>query len=283
MKRIIGIACLGFTLSVAGFADGLSLKLTGGAYFMSGGDYNAIIQGRTDLYHSLSSLSITSDLEKLTLAANLGFEFIVDITNNIGIGLGVGFLHATNVGSMQATYGSESIQEEFTPLLTSWPFTLNLHVTIPVSEKVNIHLSGGPGVYVSTFHFNRTSMDSALSLQETLAFDSKTSIDLGFQGTLGLEYGISDTVFMVAEVTGRSAVVTGFNGPWSLLGSWVNGVIVDSGNSPVWYDEVQSGANYYPDMAVKDTAPVASNLRNVRSSRISLGGFGLQVGLKFHL
>lgn len=285
MKRVILIVCLCFTLSAAGFAEGLSLKLTGGLYYMTGGDYNNIIQGRTDYFHSLSSLNITSDLQKLTLSANLGLEFILDITDNIGVGLGVAYLHATNDGTMQATTGSVSIQEEFTPLVTSVPVMLNLHVTIPITEKVNIHLSGGPGVYFSTLQFDRTTIDStpSLALDETLSYDSTTRTKLGFQGTLGLEYGISDTVFMVLEATGRSAVASGFNGPWSLIGSWVNGAIGDSGNSPVWYEEVQSGANYHPDMAVKDTAPIASSLRNVRPVKISVGGIGVQVGLKFYL
>jgi len=283
MKRAVLIVCLCFPLSAAGFAAGLSLKLTGGMYYMTGGDYNNIIQGRTDYYHSLSSLNITGDLEKLTLSANLGLEFILDFTDNVGIGLGVGFLHATNDGTMTATSGSVSILEEFTPLVTSWPVMLNLHVTIPVSEKVNIHLSGGPGIYFSTFQFDRTTSDSSLTLDETLSYDSKTRASLGFQGTLGLEYGISDTVYMLVEATGRSAVVSGFNGPWSLIGSWEYGAISDNGTSPVWYEEVQSGANYYPDMAVKDTAPIGSSLRNVRSAKISLGGFGVQFGLRFYL
>jgi opacity protein-like surface antigen len=283
MKRVIAIVCLCFILSAAGFAEGLSLKLTGGMYYLTGGDYNNIIQGRTDYYHSLSSLNITSDLKKLTLCANFGLEFILDITDNIGIGLGAGFLHATNDGTMQAKSGSVSIQEEFTPLVTAFPVMLNLHVTIPITEKMHIHLSGGPGVTFSTFQFDRTTIDSSLTLDETLSFDSKTRAAFGFQGTLGLEYAISDSVYMILDANARSAVASGFKGPWSLIGSWEHGAIGASGSSPVWYEEVQGGANYYPDMVVKDTAPIASSLRNVRSARISLGGIGVQVGLKFYL
>lgn len=283
MKRVIAIVCLCFTLSAAGFAAGLSLKLTGGMSYMTGGDYNNIIQGRTDYYHSLSYLNITNDLKKLNLAANFGIEFILNITDNVGIGLGAGFIHATNEGIMEAMAGSVSIKEEFTPLVTSVPVMLNLHVTIPVAEKMNIHLSAGPGVYFSTLQFNRTTIDSSLSLDETLTFDSKTNTALGFQGTLGLEYAISDSVFMIFEASGRSAVGSGFKGPWSLIGSWEHGAIGDSGNSPVWYEEVQGGANYYADMLVQDSAPIAGNLRNVRSARFSVSGIGVLVGLKFNL
>jgi opacity protein-like surface antigen len=283
MKRVVGIVCFCLTLSAAGFAEGVSLKFTGGMYYIIGGDYNNIIQGRTDYYHSLSSLNITGDLTKMGLAANFGLELVVDITDNIGIGLGVGFLHATNDATMQAVSGSDSIQEEFTPLLTSFPIMLNLHVTIPVTEKVNIHLSGGPGAYFSTFKLNRSMSDTSIGLDQTFFFDSKTSTSYGFQGTLGLEYRVSDSVCMFAEANGRSAFVSGFNGPWSLTGADANGTISASGAGSLWYEEVQSGANYYADMVVKSQAPSGSNLRNVRMSRISLGGIGLQVGLKFTL
>jgi opacity protein-like surface antigen len=254
-------------------------------YYMTGGDYNNIIQGRMDYYNSLSDFSITSNLEKLTLSANFGAELVLDFTDNVGVGLGVGFLHATNDGSVQATNGSLSLMEELTPLVTSWPIMLNLHVTIPITEKVNIHFSAGPGLYLSTFQFDRTTDDSSLSLDETLSFDSSTCVSLGFQGTLGIEYGISDTVFMLVEATGRSAYASNVNGPWTLNGGWVNGAISGSGSGTVWYEEVQSspGGNYYPDMTIKDTEPILSTLRNVRSAKISLGGFGLQVGLKFYL
>jgi opacity protein-like surface antigen len=283
MKRVVGIVCLCLALSAAGFAEGVSLRLTGGMYYMIGGDYNNILQGRTDYYHSLSSLNVTGDLSKMILAANFGLELVVDITNTIGIGLGVGFLHATNDAAMQAVSGSNSIQEEFTPLLTSFPIMLNLHITIPVTENVNVHLSGGPGAYFSVFKFNRSLSDTSTGLDQTLFFDSTTATSFGFQGSLGLEYHVSDSVCMFAEVKGRSAFVSGFTGPWSLTGADANGTISASGAGPVWYEEVQTGTSYYADMVVKGKAPSGSDLRNVRLSRISLGGIGLQVGLKFSL
>ncbi len=284
MKKFLVMIAVGLVMSTAAFSEGLFLKLSGGVNSLTGGDYNTIIQGRNDLYKNFPGLTVSSQLEKLTLGVNLGGEFIFCPSDYFGIGLGFDYIQASNDSTLNAAgTGGLTLSNEFTPLFRSVGLGLSLHGFLPLSETIVIHASAGPCLCFGTLKLDETTTYSTIGLNETLYFDSKSTTALGLQGMVGLEIALSDVVFLGIEAKGRLLQFNEIKGDWTLLGSTSTGIVSDAGSGTAWYEELQSGANYYPTLVYKGLEPGGLDVRNVREFVVSLSGLGIQVSLRFGL
>jgi hypothetical protein len=226
MKKIMIMILAGLVMSTAAFSEGLFIRLGGGVTSLTGGDYSAVIQGRNDLYNNFPGLTVSSQLEKLSLGAFMAGEFIYCPSDYFGVGLGVDYLQGTNDSTLNAV---------------------------------------------------------GTDLTETLYFDSKSATALGVQGSLGLELALSDVVFLGIEAKGRILEFNKIEGSWDLIGSTSSGLVQDSGSGTAWYEELQSGTNYYPTLVYKGLEPGGVDVRNVRKFVIGMSGLGIQLSLRFEL
>jgi len=281
-KALLGvILCL--SLAVFGFSGGFSIKINGGANFLMGGDYNTIVEDANAFWQSASGVTIGGALDKLSMGWNFGAEFIYNITDQMGVGLGVGYLMASNESTITATAGGLQLTGGFTPSVSAIPITLNFHYFLPVSDMMNVHFSVGPGLYISTFNWDiydalGTTADPDI-INQTIEYRPDGVMGFGFQGGLGIEFAVSSNISLCLDVLGRMTSLSGFSGPWTLTGHLGSIPFSDSGTGTFYYYE--SGG--YSHFAVSNTMPSGGGVSNAREASISLSGVAAQFGIKINI
>jgi len=283
MKRTLVVLCLCCVLASYGFGSGFSLKLSGGLNYLMGGDYNEIIQGLNDAFRNTTSWSVSNDLKKLNLGWNAGAEFIMNVTENLGVGLGVGYISASNETTLTATIGAESLGDTYRPSISAVPITLNFHYFLPIGPTMNVHFFAGPGVYFGSVKFENEVSIPMLARDLTYSIKPDGSTVLGVQGGLGLELGLSTNIFLVFDVQGRVANFANLKGPWTESGTVFGVPISQSRTGTLWYKEVLIGGTYYAGWDIDSAQPTGTDLRNVHAASFSLSGVSAQLGFRIAL
>ncbi len=281
MKKALFITILCLTLSSLGFSSGVFLRLSGGGTYLLGGDYNTVAQGRNDYYRSLSGYTISGEISKMVVAPYFTAELEYDPVDYAGISLGVGYIHAASgTGELTATGASDKITDTWTTQLTSMFLAPTLHANIPLTEQIKVHLSGGIGIYWPSFAFDRAFVQNSTLTNVFITFDSDKKSVVGFQASAGLEVGFTETVSGFIDAIGRWATFSGVPGSYEATGVQGGSLVTAAGTGFLWYHETESGGIYFPDWTLSANMPTGSNLRNVREAALSLGGVGIQLGLK---
>src|SRR5512135_1044828 len=91
MKKTLTLVGLVLSLAASGPAIDLSLKLTGGAACIMGGDYNGGIEGY-NAYVAAFGRNVTGEFSKLDLGMDFGAELILGLTDRLGVGIGAGYM-----------------------------------------------------------------------------------------------------------------------------------------------------------------------------------------------
>ena len=277
-KAILGVfLCL--SLAVLGFSQGFSIKVNGGANFLMGGDYNQIVQGVNDFWHASSGVTVSSDLKKLSMGWNFGAEFIYNFTDQMGLGLGVGYITASNESTIAMSLGAATQSYTYRPSASVIPITLNFHYFLPIGDTMKIHFSAGPGLYISTFTFENQWELPILLIDLTQIFSPDGVKAFGFQGGLGLEIDLSPGISLCVDVLGRMANMSGLTGGWTVAGTIFGIPVSDSGTGTLYYYE--SGG--YPSGTIDDTLPSGSGISSAREASVSLSGVCALVGLKINI
>ena len=281
-KALLGVL-LSLSLTVFAFSGGFSIKVNGGANFLMGGDYNKIVDGLNDDWLSASGVTIVGALDKLSMGWNFGAEFIYNISDQMGVGLGVGYITASNESTLTATAYGIQLTETLTPSVSAIPITLNFHYFMPVGDMMNVHFTFGPGLYISTFKWDLyealgTTADPDI-INVTAAYEPDGVVGFGFQGGLGIEFALSPSISLCLDVLGRMASLSGFSGPWTQTG-YVGGTpINDSGTGTFYYYEYGG----YADYSISNTMPSGSGVSNAREASLSLSGVVAQFGIKINI
>lgn len=280
MKKAIAVIILCLSLSVASFAMSFAIKVTGGPNFLFGGDYNKIAEDANHPMYGPIPLSVSGEIKKLSLAWNFGAEFIMNFTDRLGLGLGVGYLTASNDSSLTASLMIISESYNYKPSFSVVPITLSFHYSLPLSRSFRAHFSAGPGLYLSQFKFQNHYIMSMLLTDVTETFDSNTRLFVGAQGSLGLEYALSPRVWITLDVVGRLAQMDNLSGTHTfsgmLLGITGN---VSFDNHTFYYFETNGGAQY----AIQDHLPSGADVTNAHTASFSLSGVGAVVGVKINI
>jgi len=283
MKRAVLGVILCLSLAVFGFSGGFSIKLNGGANFLMGGDYNTIIGDMNDEWHSYPSLTVASDLSKLSLGWNFGAEFIYNITEEMGLGLGIGYITATNESTLRAQNLVAYEAATFTPSVSAIPITLNFHYALALGETMKFQFNIGPGLYISSFRLIEDGVIGLLPSTElivlTVDYQPEGVVAFGFQGGLGIEFALSPSISLCLDVLGRMANPSGFAGPWTQSGTVLGIPFSSSGSGTMYYYE-QGGYSHFEIMS---TIPSGSGVSNAREASVSLSGVAAQFGIKINI
>lgn len=279
-KAILGILlCL--SLAAFGFSSGFSIKLNGGANFLMGGDYNKIIEDANANPNILGFPATgTGELKQLTMGWNFGAEFIMNFTDEIGLGLGVGYITASNDSTLTASIGALSASWNYKPSVSVIPITLNFHYFLPIGETMKVNFSVGPGLYISTFEFDAHVVSTLLLTDYTDTFTPDGKLAFGFQGGLGLEIAVSPSVSLCLDVFGRMANITGPHGQHVLAGMILGFTGSVTGTNDTFYYYESGGQSF---AAIQATLPSGAGVTNAREGSVSLSGVGATVGFKINI
>lgn len=280
MKKLIVIAVLCLSLTVGAFALDFSVKASGGMSLLFGGDYNAAAQGQNDLFKIIPGIVINSEFKKLSMGLDFGAEFILQFTDRLGLGLGVGYITASNDSTLAGHYGLIGITINRKPNVSIIPVTLSFHYFLPLNSSFKLHFFGGPGLYLTSVKFDSTLIATLGPIEEekgVLVFTPDSKAVPGFQGGAGLEFDLSGNISWLLDAAGRYLSISSISGPGTLDGHIGIIPIHITATGTLYYYEEAVGGNYYGNIAVSNTMPLGSN---AREASISLSGIQFQTGIR---
>ena len=284
MKKVLLGVVLCLFLATFSFSMGFSLKLTGGAAYIASGDYNGGIDGLNAYYDAISG-PVTGSFSKLSLGMNFGGEFILNINENWGVGLGVGYMQFSHDTETITGPGIMGTVNAWTlkPTVTSIPITLNVHYTMPMGG-VNLNLFAGVGYYISKMKVDSSeSLWSGLLVTSSNAFDSNSiGGQFGFQGGLGLEIPLGGNFAFVVDITGRYVSLTDIKGDYTTSGISIFSIPLPSvtGTDQYFYTYTgtHSGVSY--KLLAMSTDADAAGTPSAVHAKFDLSGVSAQAGFK---
>jgi hypothetical protein len=264
-----------------GSAPAFQLRLYGGLSYLTGGDVNDGVGGIFQAYAAQAAAygySTSGGFNAAHLGLGFGGDFIFQITPNIGIGVGAGYLRATKDSTLTLTAMGNSLTLGGTPQFNAVPLKLGLFFSFPMSPSLNFNFNIGAGYYMakmtSVLHFAE-----GANIEE-LDNDAKAN-GLGFQGGIGFDYRIGSGVSLFVEAQGQVANFGGFTGTSTESGSG-SSTFTDSGKL-YYYDNAFFPPATAPFIMVKSTPPTGSWVFNVREAKVNFTGGQVVLGILFKI
>ena len=264
-----------------------SFKLAGGYGTISTGDLNTIINSIDSSFRDLvgvTALFIEDEQENLNSGPDFEGEFIINLTEKVGIGIGSGYIHRGKNNETGFIYGSLlSFNAALETMGSAIPVKISAYYFFPIKSRMNIYLKGGIGYY-----FGKLAYDSKLDAQIFIfglpswdrSMDMKDNT-IGLNGGIGFEYDIAKNIGLFVEGAARYARLNDWKG--DEIYTDVEGK-TDKISGTLWYCEAlhdQTGI-YYPSFKVSKNKPSseAGSNRNIRKAEIDFSGFSLRLGIR---
>jgi len=131
---------------------------------------------------------------------------IYQITPRLGVGVGAGYLRGSRTSRMSISEGTTTLLTvSGGPTLSAVPLRLGLFYNTPLSGKLDL-VAGLGGDYYAAFKFESvTRLEYSPTEWNLMTYRGSSSSNLGFRGSLGLEYKLSPTMGVFVEAVGRYA------------------------------------------------------------------------------
>ncbi len=274
---------------------GISFRVQGGLNWLKAGDVNPGTKGLFDWFRDYYNptggpVTPTGGYKAVHYGYEFGGDVIFDLSKNIGIGIGAGYLQTTTKSSTMSLAGTFGPGDDWTesvtanPKLTAIPVRLNLFLTFPLGRKFNFTANAGATYYYKAKYTADMRMDyaetggSPYSFWEALSTRTERKNAFGFQGGLGLEYKMSRSIALFIEAEGSYAKFKGgFEGTSEMTDS--------SGG-----DNIETGKLYYLQttgggpssvIMVQSTPPTPGPGEVVREAILDYSRISLMIGLRF--
>jgi len=264
-----------------------SFKLAGGYGTMSTGDLNTVINSINNRLKDLGSAIILSkigELEELNLGPGFEGEFVINISEKVGIGIGSGYIHRKKNSEAGLKYGTlVSLGVTLESLVVAIPVEISAYYFFPTKSKLNIYLKGGIGYYFGILKYdsklNAEIATFNVSMRETSG-DMRDNA-MGFHGGIGFEYDIAKNIGLFVEGAGRYAKLKDWKGDETYIDFEGQ---TDEISGTLWLCETLNDRTekYYPSFKVSKNKPSseAESYRNIRKAEIDFSGFSLRLGLR---
>jgi opacity protein-like surface antigen len=281
----LGLTSIGHTDSAI---KGFTLKLGGGAGSWNGSDINNFYLDFNMRMNNTAGLIVGADvvgqIKELNYGPDFEAEFIIELPKNFAVGIGIGYMVRTGDDTIEMSqFGvSESIGIE--TRFTAVPITLNGYFNLPMGAKTKAYVKAGVGYYIGKSTYFVRQEARILGLPPAWQEDEgdASSNAFGFQGGVGIEFNLSETVALFFETTGRYANLKNWEGQnqyHDFLGASESEAV--DWYFAEWYDDtIYFQPRWYKIVQIADEEPSGDNYRNVRKAEISYSGVVLRVGIK---
>jgi hypothetical protein len=266
----------------------LSLRLYGGFSRLAARDLNAGFDGffeLLELYEAMGAGSVTTGgYSPLHAGYNFGADLVFQLSPNIGVGIGAGYLQSSKSSLMTFSIDGGELTLTGTPKLSSMPIRLAVFFTLPLSGNLSVTADAGAAYYAALkLDATQRYEFDADNWQETSLSASRSSLsdNLGFQGSLGFEYKISQKMGFFIEAVGRYARFKNFD--------MATGTSQDSGGVPetdkgkIYLLTYDSPEGTYSAFTISAEPPITIPEVTVREPKIDLSGYSLQAGIRIRL
>ena len=247
-------------------------KLYGGLNYLGGGDLNKSAEGWGSAWIDLceaSGYTVSNKFAAANLGMNFGGEFLYMFTPSMGASLGVGYIQASSNTSLDTSPALPAgLDFYWKPAISAIPITATFYYFLPSGGSLKFFFNLGVGYYIA-----KADLGMGGWFIIPWQWDLKsTGGGLGFHGGLGLEFGLSPMLGIIAELKGRYASFSNFEGSvdwiWPALPS-INATV--EGPLSAWDD----GGKTYVEML--DTMPAGD-----RAAKVDFSGFSFFVGIVIH-
>jgi hypothetical protein len=274
-KRAIPIVCLWLLLFLPaiGKAEKFALTLSGGMNYLLMGDINKGIKGICDEWSALAASQggyVQGEAKPLHFSYDLEGTIIINLTPEIGIGFGIGYIEGTRTSEI--TF-SGSFEGSLTNNLKikAIPFRLGVFYTLPMRERINVVFNAGVGVYLAQCDYDRLPLSA--DFIGPMAVHLKSSSEaLGFHGGVGFEFKIASNLSFVFEGRGRYIKIGGFEG--------TNSGIIRPFEGTLYYYEETTATGTYPRIDIFKNKP---SYPYSREAKVDFSGITFLAGIKINL
>ena len=274
MKKALSFVGVLALFCFSPLAAQFSLKAGGGFFYASADDFAKARQSYIDLLKTYG-VPYTSFFGTVHTGYDFELEALYKLTKALSFGLGVGY--AKIPYSATISIPSQSYNQTNRCSAVVIPITLNIHGVIPVSSRIGFFLTAGAGLYVTTFNFEGY-YDSGSGDYSSNTFKS-TRAAFGVHGGAGIEVKLNATLSIVAEVLGRLAKASDFQGDWTQSESYAGTKMSASGSDQYfYYYEYQRNGVKYSNLWFDKTGPTGVLL--ARKGAVDLTGFSAVAAIK---
>ena len=280
---------LSLGLTSIGRADsaikGLTLKLGGGAGSWNGSDINNFFRDFNMRMNNTAGLVVGADvvgqIEELNYGPDFEGEFIIELPKNFAVGIGIGYMVRTGDDTTEISLYDVSESIGIETQFTVVPITLNGYFNLPLGTKTKAYVKAGVGYYIgkSKYFVRQEARISGLPPVWWEDEGDASSNAFGFQGGVGIEFNLSESVALFFETTGRYANLKN----WEGQNRYNDYLGVSESESVDWYfAEEYDGTTrqWYRTVQIIEEEQSGDYYRNVRKAEISYSGVGLRLGIK---
>jgi hypothetical protein len=277
-------------------ADGrISLRLTGGGTYISGGDVNP---GTQDWFYYNISHGPNEDFwtywhgghRAVHNGYELGGDVIYALTPRIGISMGGGYLRISRASSMSFGFLNPSLWAGgagANPKLSAVPIRVGMHLTMPLSRKVNFLAEGGVCYYFNARYSDELGavtgdMGVTSSTRITTSAEAK-GVPLGLHGGLGFEYRLLPNLFLSLSALGRYARFRTWEGSSEFeIFDYMEGTTTFFEQGILYYELVPDLPDP-PRLIAVQSSPSMTIGPEPRQAAIDFSGVSLQFGIRIRL
>ena len=276
----------------------LGLKLLGGGSFLFGrNDFNDFFEALNTYYPEKNAVYgnkevVTGEYKPLTTSLGGGLEFFIDILPQLGISFGIGNILGKKQSTIHWSTDYYQYEEDDTMMqkISAIPLTLSFNFAMPFGDTLRIGIYSGFGYYIGKVTYE-SSYDYMETASDFKAYGTDTwtakSSSIGFHGGLNLELMLTQTLALVLRGGGNIVSFSGLTGDY--VWAYENSNGVQNGDTEkdltMWFGEWKRIATgkWYADVWIRENRPEdSSSERNYEEGRVSLTGFGIQIGIKIN-
>jgi hypothetical protein len=269
----------------------ISFRLTGGGTYISGGDVNP---GTRDWFYYSKADWVTfwyRGYRAVHYGYESGGDIIYALTPRIGISIGSGYLRISRASSMGLLTIVPSLHNgaaSANPRLSAVPIRVGMHLTMPLSRKVNFLAEGGVCCYFNARYSDELVyvkfIGGLLDLYKSITTSAEAKgVPLGLHGGLGFEYRLLPNLFLSLSALGRYARFRTWEGSSELeVFENVEGWTTFSEQGILYYELVPELPDP-PRLITVQSSPSMTIGPEPRKAVIDFSGVSLQFGIRIHL
>jgi len=257
-----------------------AVKLSGGMNYLALGDPNKGVKGWhngwKDWNTSWGASSVEGEAKPIHLCFDFEGDFIVNITSQIGIGVGAGYIQRTRTSEVTVRWperpeinGAQKLK------ISAIPIRLGVFYTLSMNEMINIVFNAGAGLYLAKYSYNKRPVGTG----EPIINQTANASGFGFHTGVGFEFNLASNIAFVIEAQARYAKIGGFEGTIKYYYGFPPEYTEEG---KLYYYEFKGPTDWYPHIIVSEEKPIGDWIKNVREARVDFSGFALRAGIKIN-
>jgi hypothetical protein len=280
--KIVILLCTFFVFLLAGTAEAqlrFGFRLYGGLNYLSGGDVNPGTEGWADYYTTdvLHNYTPSGEFKPLHMGFDFGGDIVIQITPQIGVGLGSGYIVASKTFSIDHTHPVwDTVVLTSETKMSAIPLRLSFFYSLPLGSMIDIRFQAGAGYYLAKLNYHLR-VEDPFYFEDGL-YDAKGG-GIGFHGGLGLEINLSPMVSLFFDLTGRYASFANFKGDVTQSSS---GGSMTTHDADLYFLKAQDFPyGTFSILMMDTTKPSGPDLTLVRLAKVDFSGFLFFTGFIF--